>query len=66
MGLRRGKDYLDALRDGRRVYHAGQRIDDVPSHPGFAGAANTLASLYDLQHSADCGPVMTTSWPAYA
>src|SRR5581483_5276312 len=62
MGLRRGKDYVEALRDGRRVYHAGERIDDVPSHPGFAGAVRTLASLYDLQHSPDCGPIMTTEW----
>ncbi len=62
MGLRRGKDYLTALRDGRRVFHAGRRIDDVPSHPGFAGAAHTLASLYDLQHTADLGPIMTTTW----
>jgi aromatic ring hydroxylase len=61
MGLRRGKDYLQALRDGRRVYHAGERIDDVPSHPGFAGAAHSLGSLYDLQHTSDHGPIMTTT-----
>ncbi|MBM2812118.1 MAG: hypothetical protein HW416_2877 [Chloroflexi bacterium] len=62
MALRKGKDYIEALRDGRRVFHAGRQIDDVPSHPGFAGAVTTIASLYDLQHSSELGPTMATTW----
>lgn len=62
MSLRRGRDFIDALRDGRRVWHAGRRIDDLPSHPGFSGAVATLASLYDLQHDSEYGPIMATTW----
>ena len=29
MSVRRGADYVKALRDGREVWHAGQRIADV-------------------------------------
>lgn len=62
MALRRGKDFIDALRDGRRVFHAGRQIDDVSSHPGFCGVVTTLASLYDLQHGSEYGPTMATTW----
>src|SRR5437762_131702 len=62
MGIRTGRDYIEALRDGRRVWHAGRQIEDVPSHPGFAGAVGTLASLYDLQHTSEHAPAMTTTW----
>ncbi len=62
MGLRTGKQYLDALRDGRQVWQGGRRIEDVPSHPGFAGAAATLAGLYDLQHDPEYAETMTTLW----
>ena len=62
MGARRGRDYIEALRDGRRVFHASRRIDDVPAHPGFAGAINTLACLYDLQHTPEHAPTMVTLW----
>jgi aromatic ring hydroxylase len=62
MGLRRGQDYIDALRDGRRVWQAARHIEDVPTHPGFAGAATTLACLYDLQHGSEFAPTMTTTW----
>lgn len=62
MTVRTGQDYLTALRDGRRVWHAGRRIEDVPSHPGFAGAVNTLSCLYDLQHTPEHAEAMTTLW----
>jgi aromatic ring hydroxylase len=62
MAVRQGKDYVEALRDGRQVWHAGRRIEDVTCHPGFAGTVATLASLYDLQHSTVYGPTMTTMW----
>ena len=54
MGARTGDAYLDSLRDGRQVWHAGRQIEDVTTHPGFVGAAATLARLYDLQHDAAC------------
>ncbi len=46
--MRNGRDYLRALRDDRSVYLSGERVPDVTEHPAFAGAAQTVASLYDL------------------
>jgi 4-hydroxyphenylacetate 3-monooxygenase len=46
--MRTGRDYLQALRDERAIFLGGQRVPDVVDHPAFAGAARTVASLYDL------------------
>jgi hypothetical protein len=32
MAVRTGADYVRALRDGRDVWHAGRRIEDVTAH----------------------------------
>lgn len=45
-----GAEYLDSLRDGRRVYLDGERIDDVTADPGLAGAARIVADGYDALH----------------
>ena len=50
MGLRTGEQYLAGLRDGREIWHIGERVADVTSAPGFARAAQTLAAYYDFQH----------------
>jgi 4-hydroxyphenylacetate 3-monooxygenase len=50
MGIRTGREFVESLRDGRTVYAAGERINDVTTHPSFRGVVETLASLYDLQH----------------
>ena len=45
---RQGSDYLAAIRgDGRRMLLDGEPVDDVTTHPGFAGPARVIASLYD-------------------
>jgi aromatic ring hydroxylase len=59
LGVRSGADYATALRDGREVWHAGKRIDDVTKHPGFAGSVQTLAELYDKQRSPEYADIMT-------
>ena len=59
MAIRSGVDYVAALRDGRSVWHAGRRIDDVTTHPGFAGTVRTLAALYDEQRSPEHAEIMT-------
>src|SRR5262252_816323 len=46
--MRTGREYLQALRDQRTIFLAGQPVDSVAEHPAFAGAARTVASLYDL------------------
>jgi 4-hydroxyphenylacetate 3-monooxygenase len=59
MPVRKGADYINALRDGREVWHAGRRIADVTAHPGFSGTIKTLADLYDKQHDPDYRDIMT-------
>src|SRR5438067_2005562 len=47
--MRSGDEYLRALRDRpRRVYVNGELVEDVASHPAFAGATRTVARLYDI------------------
>ncbi len=41
--MRTGKEYLESLRDGRRVYVGGELIDDITTHPKTKGYANAIA-----------------------
>lgn len=50
MPARTGKQFLDGLKSDREIWVDGERVRDVTSHPAFAGAAKTMAELYDLQH----------------
>ncbi len=50
MPIRRGAQYLESLRDGRRVWLQGELVEDVTAHPGLAGCARSVAAVYDLQH----------------
>jgi 4-hydroxyphenylacetate 3-monooxygenase len=52
MAARTGKQFLEGLRKPRNIWVDGDRVDDVVSHPAFAGAAQTLAEVFDLQHEA--------------
>jgi hypothetical protein len=45
--MRRGAEYVSGLRDGRVVFLHGKPVEDVTTHPGFAPAIRTIASLYD-------------------
>lgn len=45
---RTGAQYLESLRDDRAVFIDGERVEDVTTHPAFAGAARSLARLYDF------------------
>ena len=47
--LRTGKDYLERIRDGRKVLIGSERVGDVTRHPAFAAAARMYAALYDLK-----------------
>jgi 4-hydroxyphenylacetate 3-monooxygenase len=45
--MRTGSDYVAGLRDSRSVFVDGERVEDVASHPAFAGAVASVARLYD-------------------
>ena len=49
MGIRNGKQFLEGLRDDRQIWIDGERVEDVTTDPRFAGAAGTLAELFDMQ-----------------
>jgi len=49
--LRSGNDYLESLRDGRRIYIGGDLVDDVTSHAAFRNTARVFAGIYDLKRS---------------
>lgn len=46
--MRSGEQYLASLRDGRRVYVDGGRVDDVTTDPAFAPIAGTISELFDI------------------
>src|SRR5262245_55865775 len=51
MGARTGEQFLEKLRKTRRTVWLGdERVDDVTAHPALAGAASTLADVFDRQH----------------
>jgi 4-hydroxyphenylacetate 3-monooxygenase oxygenase component len=53
---RSGADFLRALKDDRAIWVGSDKVRDVAGHPAFAGAAQGLAGIFDLQHehAADC------------
>src|SRR5437588_153143 len=52
MALRTGKQFLEALKDGRQIFIDGESVADVTRDPRLAAAANSVAELYDMQYDA--------------
>ncbi len=63
MPIHRGEEYLESLRDGRRVWLMGQRVQDVTTHPALAGCARSVAAVYDLQHNPEHQELLTMPSP---
>ena len=57
--LRTGKQYLEALDDGRVVWVGDELIDNIATHPKTRDYAQRIADFYDLHHRADIQDVMT-------
>src|ERR687895_2386600 len=53
-----GEEYLESLRDGRRVYIDGERVEDVTAHPAFRNSARSIARLYDELHDPERSDVL--------
>src|SRR5215510_10646193 len=64
MPIRRGEEYLESLRDGRRVWLMGHRVEDVTAHPALAGCARSVADVYDLQHDPAHRELLTIASPS--
>ncbi|MCH8989447.1 MAG: hypothetical protein IIA92_11660 [Chloroflexi bacterium] len=63
MAVRTGEQFLEGLRDGREIWLEGERVGDVTTHPKMARMAQTLAGIYDLQHSPENHEKMTFNSP---
>ena len=57
--IRTGEQFLDSIRDGRRVLCAGEMIDDLTTHPKTRGYAQALAEYYDMHHDPQYADAMT-------
>jgi len=53
MGIRTVEQYKESLRDGRRVYIRGQKVDDVTTHPIIGVTVDTVAMGFELTASKD-------------
>lgn len=63
MPIRTGAQFLQALKDGRRVWLRGEKVEDVTTHPALAGCAQALAEVYDLQHDPAYRDLLTMESP---
>ncbi len=54
-----GEEYLESIRDGRRVYVGRELVEDVTAHPAFRNAARSFAMIYDRKRAAENRDVMT-------
>ncbi len=57
--LMTGEEYLESIRDGRRVYVGGELVEDVTTHPAFRNAAQSFAMIYDRKRAPENRDVMT-------
>ena len=53
MGIRTVKEYKESLRDGRRVYIRGEKVDDVTRHPVLGVTVETVAQGFALTSHPD-------------
>lgn len=48
--IRTGNEYRDSIRDGRKVWINGEKVDDVTTHPMFKPIVDVRARIYDMAH----------------
>jgi 4-hydroxyphenylacetate 3-monooxygenase len=60
---RSGKEYIEGLKDRRKVFIDGEYVSDVASHPAFSGAVRSIARVYDMANDPENRDVMTYASP---
>ncbi|GAB3002479.1 4-hydroxyphenylacetate 3-hydroxylase [Amycolatopsis acidiphila] len=60
---RSGKEYVEGLRDERRVFIDGEYVSDVANHPAFKGAVESIARVYDMANDPENAVVLTYPSP---
>jgi 4-hydroxybutyryl-CoA dehydratase/vinylacetyl-CoA-Delta-isomerase len=61
--VRSPEEYLQSLRDGRRVYYRGQRVEDVTTHPHLRKGAGVCALDFRLAHERAEDPTFVVQDP---
>ena len=64
MGVRTGNQYIEGLRDDRRIYINGERVRDVTKYPPLQRVIWELAALCDRQHEQNFRDVLTYCSPS--
>src|ERR1051325_8198623 len=64
MPIRTGKEFVSGLKDDRQIFLDGERIKDVTKDKRLAGAAQSLAQLFDMQHDPALIDRMTFTSPS--
>jgi 4-hydroxyphenylacetate 3-monooxygenase len=54
-----GQEYLESIRDGRRVHVGRELVRDVTAHPAFRNAARSFAMIYDRKRAPENREMMT-------
>jgi 4-hydroxyphenylacetate 3-monooxygenase len=57
--IKTGEQYLESIRDGRRVYCDGELIKDLTTNPKTSGYAHMIAQYYDLHHDPENQDLLT-------
>ena len=55
MGIRTPEQYKESLRDGRRVYIRGEKVEDITKHRILGITCDTIAAGYELTASTEPG-----------
>ena len=53
MGIRTTEQYKESLKDGRRVYIRGEKVEDVTNHPILGLSVETVAQGFALSNSSE-------------
>ena len=53
MGIRTVEQYKESLRDGRKVYISGERVEDITKHRVLGLTVDTIGAAYELAQTAD-------------
>src|SRR5262244_2735850 len=64
MGIRTGRAFLESMRDDRQIWIDGERIADVTTDRRFAGAAQSMAELYEMQHDPEIAERLSFASPS--
>jgi 4-hydroxyphenylacetate 3-monooxygenase len=62
--IRTGQEYRDSIRDGRRIWVNGERVNDVTTHPQFKPLVDIRARIFDMQHEEAHRDIMTVEQDA--